>query len=56
MLSRAWALYSTPNWFGTVSSRVSAAAMASSAASGLTSASGSAAYERPKIARVFASM
>ena len=42
--------------FGTVSSSVSAAAIASSAASSLTSTSGSAAYERPKMARVLASM
>src|SRR4030095_15293221 len=43
MLSMTCALYSTPNWFGTVRSSVSAAAIASSSASCLTSASGSAA-------------
>ena len=52
----AWALYSTPSWFGTVSSSVSAAWIAVSSASSLTRTSGSAAYERPKIALVCASM
>jgi hypothetical protein len=55
MLSMAWALYSTPSWFGTVSSSVSAAWIARSEASSLTRTSGSAAYERPKIALVWAS-
>ena len=50
MLSIAWALYSTPSWFGTVSRSVSAAWIAVSKASCLTRTSGSAAYERPKIA------
>ena len=43
MLSMAWALYSTPSWFGTVSSSVSAAWIAVSWASCLTRTSGSAA-------------
>jgi ABC-type proline/glycine betaine transport system permease subunit len=43
MLSNTCALYSTPSWFGTVSSNVSAAAMASSLASCFASTPGSAA-------------
>ena len=43
MLSMTCALYSTPNWFGTVSKSVSAAAIASSSASCGMSTSGSAA-------------
>src|SRR5690606_1837417 len=39
--SRTWALWSTPSWLGTVSSSVSAAAIASSSASSFTSLSGS---------------
>jgi hypothetical protein len=41
--SRTWALYSTPSWFGTVRSSVSASAMASSFLSCSTRTSGSAA-------------
>src|SRR5690606_36034393 len=40
-VSMTWALYSTPSWFGTVSSSVSAAAIASSSRSFSIRASGS---------------
>lgn len=43
MVSITCALYATPNWLGTVSSRVSASAMASSCASWPISCSGAAA-------------
>lgn len=43
MVSITCALYATPNWLGTVSSRVSASAMASSCANCAISRSGSAA-------------
>lgn len=43
MVSMTCALYATPNWLGTVSSKVSASAMASSCASCAISRSGSAA-------------
>src|SRR4029078_3791459 len=56
MLSTACALYSTPSWFGTVRSSVSAAWIAVSLASSRTSTSGSAAYDRPKIAFVWSSI
>jgi hypothetical protein len=42
------ALYSTPSWFGTVRSSVSAAATAASSASSSAIRSGSPEYVRPK--------
>lgn len=47
IVSRILALYSTPSWFGTVNSTVSAACTASSAASSSAILSGSPAYVLP---------
>ena len=52
MASRTCALQAMPSWFETVSNSVSASAIASSFLSRSIRRSGSAAYPRPKFARV----